>query len=105
MEKICIDDVKIGREISEAGPSGIFSKSRVENKDRDFISEAVKLVCPRYIDILASNGLSLEDKVLNSHSFDNLSEIVVPSMAIYDSRDNYMGYVMKCVDGGTYGQY
>lgn len=105
MEKICIDDVKIGREISESGPSGIFSKSRVENKDRDFISEAVKLVCPRYIDILASNGLSLEDKVLNSHSFDNLSEIVVPSMAVYDSRDNYMGYVMKCVDGETYGQY
>lgn len=105
MEKICFDDVKIGREISEAGPSGIFSNSKLENKEGVFTCEAVKLVCPRYIDILASNGLSLEDKVLNSHFIDNLSEIVVPSVAVYDSRNNYMGYVMECVDGGTYGQY
>lgn len=93
MEKICIDDVRFERVMLENEHSGIFSKP---------VCEVLKLLCPWYIESLDSNGLSLENKVLNSHFINGLSEIAVPNMAVYDPDDNFMGYIMPYVDGTCY---
>lgn len=95
MEKKSIDDVDIGRVESENDYSGVFIKSK----------DAVKVFSLKYIDMLKSKGLSLEDKVLNSHSIDNLSEIVVPSVAVYYNYDIFFGYVMECINSLTYDKY
>ena len=96
MEKVLVYDIPFERLLAETAHSGVFSKP---------IGSALKLLCPDYLELLNSNGFSLENKILNSSKLDLFPEIVVPNSIVYDNFDNFMGYLMPIITADTYNAY
>ena len=110
MEKILYDDVKFGRLICEDDHSGVMFCRKINRGDHSDtlekpVSSIVKLNCPEYIDLLLEKGLSLEEKTFNAKEIAQFPEIVVPNGIVYDSRDNFMGYMMPYKEGDTFNAF
>lgn len=65
----------------------------------------IKIFNPIIMSILKEIGDDKEKKILLAKPLENVDEILIPNAALYDYRDNFLGYRMKEANGIDYNVF